>query len=396
MTLRKLNPCLALRVALLLLLFCTFAGAARAAVVTGDRRTALYMPLLKGKRVALFSNHTGMAGRRHILDVLIGRKVNVACIFSPEHGFRGSADAGEKVAGSRDEKTGVPIVSLYGNPAWREDAEALGGFDVLVADIQDVGLRFYTYYVTLCHLMDYCNLRHRQVVVLDRPNPNGFYVDGPVLDMKYRSGVGWLPVPVVHGLTLGELALMASGEGWLEGGRRCALTVVPCRHYTHHTRVDITIPPSPNLPNLQAVLLYPSLCFFEATPVSVGRGTDKPFQVFGHPKMEGYPYRFTPESRMGAKNPPQKGNVCYGRDLSHMPEDSIKARGLDLSYLIEAYNVLNMGDAFFSPFFEKLMGNGSVRGMIEKGMPAAGIRQTWQKDVEAFKKQRRPYLLYPE
>lgn len=380
----------------MVLLCCAFVGGKGTSIVTGDRRTTLYLSLLKSKRVALFTNQTGMAGRRHVLDVLMDKKVNIACILSPEHGFRGSADAGEKVASCKDEKTGVPIVSLYGNPSWSDDVAAWGGFDVLVADIQDVGLRFYTYYVTLCRLMDYCAIQNRKVIVLDRPNPNGFYVDGPVLDMKYRSGVGWLPVPVVHGLTLGELALMANGEGWLEGGRRCDLTVIPCRHYTHRSRVTITIPPSPNLPNLQSILLYPSLCYFEATPVSVGRGTDKPFQIFGHPKMAGFPYRFTPESRPGAKNPPQKGNLCYGRDLSILPEDSVRARGLDLSYLIEAYNALGMGDAFFSPFFEKLIGNGNIRGMIEKGMSAHQIRQTWQKDVEVFKEKRKPYLLYPE
>ena len=367
-----------------------------APVRMGDQRTKLYVPMLKGKRVALFSNHTGMAGRKHVLDVLTGKGINVVCIFSPEHGFRGMADAGEKVSSGRDAKTGVPVVSLYGNSRWKEDAAATGGFDVLVADIQDVGLRFYTYYVTLCHLMDYCADMHCKVVVLDRPNPNGFFIDGPVLDMKYRSGVGWLPVPVVHGMTLGELSLMANGEGWLEGSHRCDLTVIPCKNYTHRKRVDLTVPPSPNLPNLQAVLLYPSLCYFESTPVSVGRGTDKPFQIFGHPNMTAFPYSFTPESRPGAKNPPQNGQLCHGRDLSNLPEDSIKERGIDLTYIIEAYKALGMGDAFFSPFFEKLIGNGNIRRMIENGMTASQIRRTWQKDVDTFKKKRRAYLLYPE
>lgn len=368
----------------------------KARIVTGDERTEMYLPLLKGKRVALFSNHTGIAGRHHVLDVLIKKGVDVVFIFSPEHGFRGMADAGEKVSSTTDPKTGIRIVSLYGNKRWQNDAEQLGGFDVLVADIQDVGLRYYTYYVTLCHLMDYCAEKSCHVVILDRPNPNGSYVDGPVLDMSLRSGVGWLPIPVVHGMTLGELAQMAVGEGWLENGHRPRLTVIPCRNYTHRSRVKITVPPSPNLPNRRAVLLYPSLCYFEATPVSVGRGTDKPFQQFGHPDMTSYSYTFTPVSRTGAKNPPQKGKLCHGRDLSKLDEDTILSRGLDLSYLIEAYHALNQGDKFFSPFFEKLIGNRQIRGQIEAGMSAEQIKKTWADDVRRFKQQRRPYLLYPE
>ena len=225
----------------------------KSGVVTGDLRTKLYLPMLKGQRVALFSNHTGLAGKEHVLDLLLRSGVNVACIFSPEHGFRGTADAGEVVGSSTDEKTGVTIVSLYGQPLSKALASA-PEYDVLVADIQDVGLRYYTYYVTLCHLMDACADRDKPVVVLDRPNPNGHYVDGPILDMTLRSGVGWLPIPVVHGLTLGELALMANGEGWLKDGRRCRLTVVPCTHYTHQTRYAPPVPPSPNLPNLQSIL----------------------------------------------------------------------------------------------------------------------------------------------
>ena len=369
---------------------------ARARIVTGDERTKEYLPLLQGKRVALFSNHTGIAGRQHVLDVLIAHGVNVACIFSPEHGFRGTADAGELVNSGVDDKTGVPIVSLYGGKSPLKNPETMQQIDVLVVDIQDVGLRFYTYYVTMCHLMDACTDAGKPVIILDRPNPNGHYVDGPVLDMKYRSGVGWLPIPVVHGMTLGELALMVNGEGWLENGHKCELTVIPCKHYTHQSRVLISVAPSPNLPNLQSILLYPSLCYFEATPVSMGRGTDLPFQIFGHPQMKGFPYTFTPESRPGAKKPVLMGELCYGRDLSYLPEQTIRQMGLDLTYLIEAYRALGMGNKFFTSFFEKLIGQGYVRQMIVDGHSAEEIKATWQQDVERFKQQRRPYLLYKE
>lgn len=382
--------------ALSFLLLTGVRAATSARIVTGDERTEQYLPLLNGQKVALFSNRTGMAAEKHVLDVLLEHGVNVTCIFSPEHGFRGLADAGEKVQSSVDEKTGVPILSLYGGTSPLNDPQTMDRFDILVVDIQDVGLRFYTYYVTMCHLMDACAAANKAVIVLDRPNPNGHYVDGPVLDMTLRSGVGWLPIPVVHGMTLGELAQMINGEGWLEQHRKCHLTVIPCLNYTHQSKVVISVPPSPNLPNRQAILLYPSLCYFEATPVSVGRGTKKPFQIFGSPAMKGFPYSFTPKSRPGATNPPQKDKRCYGRDLSRLPENVILQHGIDLSYLIEAYHSVNIGDDFFTNFFEKLIGNKDVRKMIEQGKSAEEIRATWQDDVEKFKQERRPYLLYPE
>ena len=382
--------------ALSFLLLTGVRAATSARIVTGDERTEQYLPLLNGQKVALFSNRTGMAAEKHVLDVLLEHGVNVTCIFSPEHGFRGLADAGEKVQSSVDEKTGVPILSLYGGTSPLNAPQTMDRFDILVVDIQDVGLRFYTYYVTMCHLMDACAAANKAVIVLDRPNPNGHYVDGPVLDMTLRSGVGWLPIPVVHGMTLGELAQMINGEGWLEQHRKCHLTVIPCLNYTHQSKVVISVPPSPNLPNRQAILLYPSLCYFEATPVSVGRGTKKPFQIFGSPAMKGFPYSFTPKSRPGATNPPQKDKRCYGRDLSRLPENVILQRGIDLSYLIEAYHSVNIGDDFFTNFFEKLIGNKDVRKMIEQGKSAEEIRATWQDDVEKFKQERRPYLLYPE
>lgn len=369
---------------------------AQKAVVTGAERTSAYLKLLKGKRVALFSNQTGVVGDKHVLDVLLDNGVNVVTIFSPEHGFRGKADAGEKVSSSVDEKTGVAIYSLYGVKGGAPDDATMEKFDVLVSDIQDVGLRFYTYYVTMVRLMDRCAEFGKQMIVLDRPNPNGMYVDGPTLDMKFKSGVGSLPIPVVHGMTLGELALMVNGEGWLKNRRKCRLKVVTCQNYTHQTRYTLPVAPSPNLPNMTSIYLYPSLCYFEATDVSLGRGTDKPFQQYGHPDMKGFAYTFTPESREGAKTPPQLGNTCYGRDLSSMSDDDIIARQLDLTYLIEAYRSLAIGDKFFTPFFEKLIGVDWVRTMIEDGSSADEIRQRWAPDVERFKKQRKPYLLYKE
>ena len=362
----------------------------------GDERTNEYFPLLKGKRVAIFSNHTGLVGDKHLLDVLVEAGFDVTAIFSPEHGFRGNADAGEHVSASTDPKTGVPILSLYDGRAQRPSAESMKKFDVLVADIQDVGLRFYTYYISLCRLMDACAEYDIPVVVLDRPNPNGHYVDGPILDMKFRSGVGWLPIPVVHGMTLGELARMANGEGWLPQGRRCRLTVVPCQGYTHATEYRLPVPPSPNLPDMRSVYLYASLCPFEGTPVSLGRGTAHPFQMYGHPAMKGCSFSFTPHSMPGAKNPPLKDQLCYGVDLSVLSEAEARATGFDLKYVVDAYRRTGLGEDFFRPFFDLLMGTDRVRKLILEGRTADEIRSTWAAEVEAFKERRRPYLLYAE
>lgn len=364
-------------------------------VILGAEQTKAYLPILKNKRVALFSNHTGMVGNKHTLDILIENNVNVVAIFSPEHGFRGTADAGEHVSNSVDEKTGVPILSLYDGNLGRPSEENIRKFDVLVVDIQDVGLRFYTYYASMVRLMDACAEFNRKMLILDRPNPNGFYVDGPVLDMKYKSGVGWLPIPVVHGMTLGELALMTNGERWLPASRVCDLTVIPCKNYTHQTRYILPVPPSPNLPDMKSIYLYPSTCYFEATPVSLGRGTDKPFQVYGHPNMKGYDFTFTPRSISGAKNPPQLDRLCYGVDLSGKSDEEIWEKGIDLSYLIDAYRNLNLDDHFFRPFFELLIGNENIRKMIKSGKSADEIKASWQEDVARFREQRKPYLLYP-
>ena len=385
-------------IALLLLLgtFSTTCWCSTSHVVTGAEQTHLYFPLLKGKKIVLFSNHTGMVGNQHLLDIMVNYRMKVIGVISPEHGFRGTADAGEHVTNSVDAQTGVPIYSLYNGKEGKASLQVLKSADILVVDIQDVGLRFYTYYISMLKLMDACAEVKTPVLVLDRPNPNGFYVDGPILDMKYKSGVGALPIPIVHGMTLGELARMINGEGWLSNHRKCKLTVIPCKNYTHQTRYELPIPPSPNLPNMQAVYLDPSTCFFEGTNVSLGRGTSKPFQQYGHPDMTGYGYSFTPQSVAGAKNPPQLGKTCHGVDLSNADTALIQRRGIDLSYVINAYRNLNIGSKFFTPFFEKLTGVGYIREMIMSGCDADTIKAKWQKDVEQFKQQRRPYLLYQE
>lgn len=365
-------------------------------IAVGAEQTSEYFPILKNKKIAVFSNHTGMIGNKHTVDVLIENKLNVVAIFSPEHGFRGDADAGEHVSSSVDSKTGVPILSLYDGKAGRPSEESMRKFDVLLVDIQDAGLRFYTYYISMVKLMDACAEYNRKMIILDRPNPNGHYVDGPILDMKYKSGVGWLPIPVVHGMTLGELALMVNGEKWLPASKECDVTVIKCKNYTHHSLYQLPVAPSPNLPNMKAIYLYPSTCYFEATPVSLGRGTSLPFQIYGHPNMRGYDYAFTPKSVPGAKNPPQLDKLCYGKDLSGLSDKEIWGKGVDLSYVIDAYTNLNMGEHFFRPFFELLIGTDYVRKMIIQGKSADEIKAMWKDDVEKFKVQRKPYLLYAE
>lgn len=368
-------------------------------VKVGAEQVNEYVPLLKGKRVALLSNHTGMVGDKHTLDIMIENGVNVTTIFSPEHGFRGNADAGEHVNSGVDQKTGIPIASLYDGKSSMPSKKTMAKFDVLVVDIQDVGLRYYTYYVTMMKLMEAAATYGKEFLVLDRPNPNGMYVDGPILDMKYKSGVGYAPIPVVHGMTMGELAKMANGEGWLKDGLRIPdskLHVVTCKNYTHQTRYRLPIPPSPNLRSMLAIYLYPSTCYFEATPVSLGRGTDKPFLCYGHPNMKGYDYSFTPRSVDGAKNPPQLNRECHGVDLSGITEEQAIAMGVNLEYVIDAYKNLNLDDHYFRSFFELLIGDKDIRKMIKEGKTAAEIKATWADDVASFKQQRRAYLLYAE
>lgn len=388
-------------------------------VLVGMTDTAAYFPLLEGRRVAVLANHTAVAGfgggqaagepsgadccgagrmpgasadgTVHLVDLLHGRGFDVTAIFSPEHGFRGTADAGEHVASSVDTRTGIPIRSLYDGNTKRPSDEAMRSFDVLLVDMQDVGLRFYTYYISMLRMMDACADYGCRVVVLDRPNPNGSHVDGPLLDMKYKSGVGALPVPVLHGLTMGEIARMAVGEGW---AKPCELEVVCCRNYTHDTPYGLPVAPSPNLPTQRAVYLYPSVCLFEGTVVSLGRGTDKPFECYGHPDMKGYAFAFTPRPTAGAKHPPLEGKLCRGVDLSGMPLDEAREQGLTLKYVMEAYRNLGLGDKFFTPMFEKLIGAGYVREMIVAGASEAEIRTRWAEDVRRFRALRERYLLY--
>lgn len=362
----------------------------------GADRTELYLPLLKGKRVAVMANQTSTKGNEHLVDFLHRNNYNIVGIFSPEHGFRGTADAGEHVSNSVDSSTGIPIWSLYGSGDGKPAADKMKQFDVLLFDLQDVGLRFYTYYASMARLMDACAEHSKKMIVLDRPNPNGFYVDGPILDMKYKSGVGWLPIPVVHGMTLGELALMINGEKWLPKGRQCDVTVVPCDNYTHQTKYELPIAPSPNLPNIHSIYLYPSTCLFEGTVMSLGRGTTFPFQAYGHPKYKGASFSFTPRSVSGAKNPPLLNKKCYGVDLRQVTNEHIWKNGFDLTYVIDAYNNLKMGDKFFTAFFEKLVGVSYIREDIKAGKSAQEIKDKWFCDVVKFKQQRKPYLLYAE
>lgn len=365
-------------------------------VVVGAARTDLYVPQLKGKRVALLSNQTGMVGDKHTLDIMLENGINVVTIFSPEHGFRGKADAGEHVSNSVDEKTGIPIASLYDGGLPMPSKESMALFDAVVIDLQDVGLRYYTYYVTMINMIDAAIIYNKEVVVLDRPNPNIMYVDGPILDMSLKSGVGRLPICTVYGMTMGELAQMALGEGWLKDGKKARLTVVPCDNYTRSTRYRLPIAPSPNLPNMLSVYLYPSICYFEGTPVSLGRGTDWPFQVYGHPDMKDHKFQFTPTSRFGAKTPPCMDQLCYGTDLHEMCEENAIRGGVDLTYVIDAYHSSGLGDKFFNGFFDKLMGRSDIKQMIKDGMTAVQIKATWADDVEKFKKQRAPYLIYKD
>ena len=371
----------------------SIASFAQQALRTGAEQPEKYLPMLEGKRVAILANHTSMAGDEHLVDLLSRKEVNVVGIFSPEHGFRGKADAGELVANSVDEATGIPIWSLFDGKKQRPSEEIMRKFDLLIVDLQDVGLRFYTYYISMLRMTDACAEFNHEVIILDRPNPNGLYVDGPILDMKYKSGIGTLPIPVVHGLTLGELALMAMGEGW---NKQAKVTVIKVENYTHSTRYELPLAPSPNLRNQHAVYLYPSMCLFEGTVASLGRGTDFPFEVYGHPSMKGCSFSFTPRPTFGAQDPPLKYKKCYGVDLQSKDDEQIIAEGVNLEYVIDAYNNLGMGEAFFKSVFEKLIGAAYVRNMILEGRSADEIRAVWQPDVEKFKEQRKPYLLYEE
>ena len=363
-------------------------------VVVGAQDTATYMPLLRDRRVAVLANHTAMYdSENHIVDVMHREGINVVGIFAPEHGFRGAVEAGVKVENGTDSKTGIPILSLYNGNTQRPTDAVMRSFDVLVVDMQDVGLRFYTYYISMLRMVDACADFGSEVIVLDRPNPNGHYVDGPILDMKYKSGVGWLPIPVVHGMTMGEIATMAIGEGWAKPAK---LTVVKCQNYDHTTHYTLPIAPSPNLPTQHSIYLYPTTCLFEGTVLSMGRGTESPFEIYGHPDHKGYDFSFTPTPNAGSAKPPHMGKLCYGEDLRTLSNEEIWDAGIDLSYIVRAYHNLGIEEKFFTQMFEKLIGVSYVREMIMAGATAEEIEAKWSEDVEKFREQRRKYLLYNE
>lgn len=391
-------------------------------IIPGAERLDQYLSLLKGKKVGLFANQTSLVGKSNLVDTLQKSGVNVAVIFGPEHGFRGTADAGEKVGNYTDEKTGIQVVSLYGNKR-RPSAEDLKNVDILVFDIQDVGVRFYTYISSLQEYIEAALENGKPLIILDRPNPNGFYVDGPVLDLKYKSFVGMQPVPIVYGMTVGEYSLMIAGEKWLtkeanekyngykpatkNNGSSFQLLVIKNLNYDHNSKYILPVKPSPNLPNIQSIYLYPSTCFFEGTTLSEGRGTDKPFQIFGAPTLPKNLYSFTPKPNEGAKKSKHYGEKCYGWDLSGSPTEILKKVNaqIQLKWLMEAYRLFPEKDKFFilptsgkmeNSFFDKLAGNDDLWQQIRDGKSEREIRASWQPKLNEFKKIRKKYLLYKD
>ncbi|MEX2513240.1 MAG: DUF1343 domain-containing protein [Cyclobacteriaceae bacterium] len=362
-------------------------------ILPGADRIDAYLPHLKGKSVALAVNQTSILTQKdqlHLVDFLLEEGINVKKVFVPEHGFRGEADAGEKVENEIDPKTGLPLVSLYGNSK-KPSLEALSDVDIVIFDIQDVGIRFYTFISTLHYLMEACAEQGKKLMVLDRPNPNGDYIDGPVLKPGFESFVGMHPIPVVHGLTVGELARMINEEGWLKNSVKADLEIIPMANWNHKRHYSLPIKPSPNLPNDISIRLYPSLCYFEGTKISLGRGTLFPFQVYGYPDPEFGDFTFTPISIEGmAKNPPLQNQLCYGKDLRNEP----LSHRFTLKYLLEAYHIAGNDPDFFNNFFDKLAGTDQLRKDILAGKSEAEIRKTWQADLENFKSLSAKYLLY--
>jgi len=354
----------------------------------GAERTTKYFPLLKDKAIGVVGNQSSLIGTTHLVDSLLSVKLQVVKVFSPEHGFRGTADAGAHIESGIDEQTGLPIISLYGSNK-KPSPSQLEGIEILVFDIQDVGARFYTYISTLHYVIESSAENNIPLIVLDRPNPNGHYIDGPILDTAYRSFVGMHPIPIVHGMTIGEYAQMINGEKWLTDSVECDLTVIPMLGYNKQIPYDLPVKPSPNLPNAQAVNLYPSLCLFEGTNISVGRGTDLPFQHYGAPFLES-DYSFVPESGAGAKYPKHEGERCYGQDLSQFASLS----QLDLSFIIDAYNECPEKEDFFNTFFDKLAGGNTLRLSIIDGKSEEEIRQSWSEELLEFEQMRNTYLIY--
>ncbi len=366
-----------------------------AQIRAGADLTEVYMPLIKGKNIAVVANHTSIIGNTHLVDSLISLKVNVVKIFGPEHGFRGDNADGKLIEDGIDQHTGLPVISLYG--AHRKPTkEDLKDIDLVIFDIQDVGLRFYTFISTMQYVMEACAENGIDFLVLDRPNPNGFYIDGPVLDPEYKSFVGMQPVPVVHGMTVAEYARMINEEGWLENGLKCNLSWVKCENWDHRKYYKLPVNPSPNLPNMISIYLYPSLCFFEGTFMSVGRGTDFPFQVYGHPDYPKSGFTYTPRSIPGVSTSPKYlGRKCNGVDLQKFPKDFfLDNAGIVLEWLIDAYSQMENKDDFFNKYFLKLAGTKKLQEQIENGTSSLTIRSGWKKDLQKFQIIRKKYLLY--
>ena len=365
--------------------------------IAGAERTDLYLSSLKKKNVAVVANPTSMIGDKHLVDSLLSSKIKVKCVFAPEHGFRGDAEAGEHLSNGIDKKSGVKVISLYGKH-YKPTKEDLKGVQVVMFDIQDVGVRFYTYISTLQYVMESCIENKLPLIVLDRPNPNGFYVDGPVLDTAFKSFVGMQPIPVVHGMSIGEYALYLNGEYFKAHNKQCNLKVIPVGNWNHKSHVVLPVPPSPNLPNMESIYLYPSLCFFEGTKISVGRGTDKPFQIFGYPDNKSGDYYFTPVSIPGkAKTPMYENQKCRGYNVSEYGEKFASTEGqLNLNWIIQLYTEANNKNDFFNSFFDKLAGTDALKKQIEAGLSENEIRNTWGEKLEAFKIIRKKYLLYKD
>lgn len=374
----------------------TLAQPALDSLRVGAERTQEYLPKLTGKRVAIVTNHTGRIGNALLVDTLLAMKVNVVRVFSPEHGFRGDADAGAHVGDTKDARTGLPIISLYGDRK-KPEAAALADVDIVLFDLQDVGVRCFTYVSTLHYVMEACAEQGKPLIVLDRPNPNGFYIDGPVLKKEHASFVGLHPVPLVHGLTIGEYAGMINGEGWLKNAVKCDLFVVKCTGYDHELYYALPVKPSPNLPNMASVYLYPSLVLFEGTEVSMGRGTNKPFQCIGVPGGKLGNHRFTPVPMPGAMEPPHKGVECRGMDLSEYGTFySRMNKQMNIQWLLGFYQQASDKKKFFNSFFDKLAGSPDLRGLLMNGADEARIRAAWKPELDAFRALRSKYLLYPD
>ena len=365
-------------------------------VLNGAEQTAGYLPMLKGKRVALVANHTSMVGKTHLADTLKSMKINLVKVFAPEHGFRGEASAGEKVASTVDAKTGIPLISLYGDNK-KPTAAQLQGIDVVIFDIQDVGARFYTYISTLSYVMEACAEQKIPVIIFDRPNPNGHYVDGPVLEPAFSSFVGMHKVPIVHGMTIGEYAGMVNGEGWLKNKVKCDLQVIKCKGWSHNEYYQLPVAPSPNLKVMNAIYLYPSLCLFEGTIVSVGRGTPTPFQVIGYPGFKEGHFKFTPKDGPGSKHPMHENKECRGFDLGGFGENFVRdTKMIYLYWVISMYAESENKADFFTPFFDKLAGTDQLKKQIIAGKTEEEIRKSWQPGLDNFKVIRKKYLLYQD